>query len=121
MSKKDFTGGLNSLLGEQGDRKKRGRPTTSTKIATKASGEGTREGETRATFIVREETLEKIKALAYWDRLKFKDVVNNALDEYLSKHKIEPRPEEIRRKEQQKTQETADSSGRNTVVPLPKY
>ena len=51
MSKKNFTGGLNSLLGDN-DKPKRGRPKTSTKEITKSSQEGTKEKETRATFIV---------------------------------------------------------------------
>jgi hypothetical protein len=94
MSKKDFTGGINSLLGDQPEqpkgeipvaqdqgRPKRGRPVTQTKEITKSSQEGTKENETRATFIINEELLEKLKAIAYWDRLLIKDVVNTALNE----------------------------------------
>lgn len=69
MAKKDFTGGLNSLLGEQPDKPKRGRPKTQTKEITKSSQEGTKENETRATFIVKEDLLEKLKAVAYWERV----------------------------------------------------
>lgn len=86
MSKKDFTGGLNSLLGEQPDRPKRGRPVTQTKEITKSSQEGTKEKETRATFIVNEDLLEKLKAIAYWDRVLIKDVVNTALQEIVVKY-----------------------------------
>ena len=86
MSKKDFTGGLNSLLGEQPDSPKRGRPVTQTKEITKSSQEGTKEKETRATFIVNEDLLEKLKAIAYWDRALIKDVVNTALQEIVAKY-----------------------------------
>ena len=86
MSKKDFTGGLSSILGEQPQRPKRGRPTTSTREITKTSQEGTLPGETRATFIVREETLEKLKAVAYWDRLLIKEVFNNAIEEAVARY-----------------------------------
>ncbi len=86
MSKKDFTGGLNSLLGEQPDSPKRGRPVTQTKEITKSSQEGTKDNETRATFIVNEELLEKLKAIAYWDRVLIKDVVNTALQEIVVKY-----------------------------------
>mgnify|MGYP001158040521 FL=1 len=86
MSKKDFTGGLNSLLGEQPDRPKRGRPVTQTKEITKSSQEGTKDNETRATFIVNEDLLEKLKAIAYWDRVLIKDVVNTALQEIVVKY-----------------------------------
>jgi len=93
MSKKSFTGGLSSLLGETstGDKievtnKKVGRPKTSTKVISKSSQEGTKENETRATFIVREDLLEKLKAIAYWDRVLIKEVINPALEEAVSKY-----------------------------------
>lgn len=86
MSKKDFTGGLNSLLGDQPEKPKRGRPVTQTKEITKSSQEGTKDKETRATFIVNEDLLEKLKAIAYWDRVLIKDVVNTALQETVAKY-----------------------------------
>lgn len=87
MSKKNFTGGLNSLMGEQPEKTKRGRPVTQTKEITKSSQEGTKENETRATFIINEELLDKLKAIAYWDRILIKDVLNTALGEYITKYK----------------------------------
>ena len=89
MSKKDFTGGLNSLLGDQPEKPKRGRPVTQTKEITKSSQEGTKEKEIRATFIVNEELLEKLKAIAYWDRKLIKDVVNTALQDIVDKYEEE--------------------------------
>ena len=86
MSKKNFTGGLSSLLGDQPEKKKPGRPTTQTKEITKSSQEGTKEGEVRATFIVRDEPLDKLKAIAYWDRLLIKDVINTAFIEFIAKY-----------------------------------
>ena len=86
MSKKNFTGGLNSLLGDQPEKPKRGRPVTQTKEITKSSQEGTKEKETRATFIVNEDLLDKLKAIAYWDRVLIKDVVNTALQETVAKY-----------------------------------
>lgn len=38
---------------------------------------------TRATFIIDKELLSKLKKKAYWDRLKIKDVLNSALENYL--------------------------------------
>ncbi len=38
---------------------------------------------TRATFIIRKEQVAKIKATAYWERKKIKEVVDEALDSYL--------------------------------------
>jgi len=86
MSKKNFTGGLNSLLGDQPEKPKRGRPVTQTKEITKSSQEGTKEKETRATFIINEDLLDKLKAIAYWDRVLIKDVVNTALQETVAKY-----------------------------------
>jgi hypothetical protein len=86
MSKKNFTGGLNSLLGDQPEKPKRGRPVTQTKEITKSSQEGTKENETRATFIINEDLLDKLKAIAYWDRVLIKDVVNTALQETVAKY-----------------------------------
>jgi hypothetical protein len=86
MSKKNFTGGLNSLLGDQPEKPKRGRPVTQTKEITKSSQEGTKENETRATFIINEELLEKLKAIAYWDRVLIKDVINTTLQEGVAKY-----------------------------------
>jgi len=83
--KKNFKGGLDSLLGEQPEKPKRGRPVTQFKEITKSSQEGTKENETRATFIVDEEILDKIKAIAYWDRRQIKDVINLALSSYEKK------------------------------------
>ena len=86
MSKKNFTGGLNSLLGDQPEKPKKGRPVTQTKEITKSSQEGTKENETRATFIVNEELLEKLKAVAYWERRMIKEVIVSALEETVDKY-----------------------------------
>lgn len=92
MSKKNFTGGLNSLLGDQPDNPKRGRPVTQTKEITKSSQEGTKENETRATFIINEDLLEKLKAIAYWDRVLIKDVINTSLADTIAKYEKKKGP-----------------------------
>ena len=93
MSKKNFSGGLNSLLGESQNKPKVGRPITQTKVITKSSQQGTKESETRATFIVKEELLDKVKDIAYWDRKLIKDVINSALEDYIkAKGIIKPIP-----------------------------
>ena len=47
---------------------------------------GLKVGETRATFIVKEDALEKIKAIAYWDRQNIKDIVQIAIDAYIKEY-----------------------------------
>jgi len=60
-------------------------------VQTKTSYEGLREGWTRATFILREDYLEKIKSLAYWKRKNIKEVIDDVLGEYLKGKKIKSR------------------------------
>ena len=84
MSKKNFKGGLSSLLGNQEGKPKRGRPVTQHKVVTKESQRGTKENETRATLILNEELLEKLKAIAYWERSLIKEVVGTALGGYVA-------------------------------------
>lgn len=60
-------------------------------MQTKTSYDGLREGWTRATFILREDYLEKIKSLAYWKRKNIKEVMDDVLEEYLKGKKIKSR------------------------------
>jgi hypothetical protein len=90
-------GGLDMLIGSTTDanrdlnvketpdsaKPKRGRPKEIKRVVTKTSQSGLREGLTRATFIIREDTLDRLKDRAYQDRKKLKDLVTEALDYYL--------------------------------------
>ncbi len=49
----------------------------------KTSEKGLQDGWTRATFILRRNYLERLKASAYWERKKIKEVVDEALGLYL--------------------------------------
>jgi len=69
-----------------------GRPRTIKREITKSSQEGLPEGWTRATFLVRESVLDKLKAVAYWDRRTIKEVVDDALVAYLKDKKPKPLP-----------------------------
>lgn len=94
--KKNFTGGLNSLLGQspapQPEPRSEPTPEAHTPApvqespAVKSTQLGTRSGEARATFIVNEATHEKIKAIAYWERLQIKEVIDEALSSYVSQY-----------------------------------
>ena len=86
MAKKNFSGGLGSLLGDQPQKPKVGRPKTQKKKVTKTSEEGTLADETRATFIVNKSDLEKLKAIAYWDRMRIKDVMAQMLKDRIAKY-----------------------------------
>lgn len=60
----------------------------------KGTGAPDRDAWTRATFIVRRARLEKIKALAYWERQNLKQVLDLALESYLKGKVIKPIPGE---------------------------
>jgi len=82
MSKdKLFSDNLKPLISGYTDKTKKGRPTTSTA--------GLFAGETRATFIIEIELLEKVKALAYLTTELIKDTVGVALQEAIDKYEKE--------------------------------
>ena len=54
----------------------------------KTKQQGLHDGWTRATFILRQHHLEKIKELAYWERRTIKEVINEALESYLKEKRI---------------------------------
>jgi hypothetical protein len=58
-------------------------------IDTSTSSKGLPEGWTRATFIVRQDLVNKVKRAAYWDRRQIKDLVTEALDAYLADKKTD--------------------------------
>lgn len=65
--------------------KKKGRPPGKAKKHVSSVKQGTKFNETRATFIINESILEKIKAIAYYRRASIKEILNNALKDYLDK------------------------------------
>jgi hypothetical protein len=117
-----FKDNLGELLGGSAtaEKKGKGRPKgSSTRIASKASEEGCRESETRATFIINEDLLDKLKAVAYWERVKIKEAMEEALGEYLGRKNVKARPEKERRKEQEDAQRRIKTPG--AVARMPKY
>ena len=58
------------------------------RILTKSSQSGLPTGWTRATFIVSEALLDKVKDLAYTERREIKEVINEALETYTKGKKI---------------------------------
>jgi hypothetical protein len=60
------------------------------------TSKGLRPGWTRATFIVKEETVQQLKAVAYWDRKELKRVVEEAFSTYLDGKRVKSIPLEAR-------------------------
>jgi hypothetical protein len=54
----------------------------------KTTQRGLQDGWTRATFILRKQHLEELKALAYWSRRTIKEVMDEALGSYLKEKRI---------------------------------
>ena len=66
---------------------------TKTKLATiSTSQQGLLEGWTRATFIIKQQHCEKLKALSYWDRRTVKELIEEALTSYLKNKKVKAVP-----------------------------
>lgn len=76
MSKKSFKSGFDSLLGEEISTAERKKDTEKQKVR----------NEIRATFLVDEGHLEKIKAISYWDRKMIKNVLFDALEAYIKNY-----------------------------------
>ncbi len=57
----------------------------------KTSEKGLQDGWTRATFILRRDYLERLKASASWERKKIKEVIDEALKLYLGEKRQKPR------------------------------
>jgi hypothetical protein len=60
-------------------------------VLNKTSQKGLKDGWIRATFILRKDYLEELKALAYWERKKIKEVIDEVLRLYLRRKKTRAR------------------------------
>ncbi len=67
MTKKNFKTAFDSLL-EEGNKGK-----TTNKVS-----------EIRATFIVKSSHIEKLKAISYWERKMIKNIIDEALSNYIT-------------------------------------
>lgn len=54
---------------------------------------GLQQGWSRATFILKEDLIDKLKAVAYWERMTIKDVLQDALEEYFKDKNIQAIPQ----------------------------
>ena len=60
--------------------------TSKIEVVDNSSKEGTKKGETRATFIVNEEVLSKVKAIASSSSRMIKEVIGEALEDIVVKY-----------------------------------
>lgn len=81
MAKKSFSKGIDAIFGDSFNQEEIQSPK---KEFEKEELESSEKGiETRTTIVLEEDLMEKLKAVAFWERLKFKDVVKNAINLYL--------------------------------------
>ena len=50
------------------------------------SKKGLAEGKTRATYILNESNVEKIKDIAYWDRIGINELADSIFQDYIKKY-----------------------------------
>ncbi len=84
--------GKQEIGGKLITKSKAGRKRTNLREVSKTSQLGTQEGWTRATFIMREDCLEKLKSLAFWERRSIKDLMEEVFSSYLKGKTIKPIP-----------------------------
>lgn len=97
MAKKNITQGIDSLIRDIRPHEEPPRAARPTSDGKDGSRKGLKDGEIRATYILPEATVERIKDMAYWDRLDIKEAVATLLSAALEAHEkkngtIKPRP-----------------------------
>ena len=60
---------------------------------------GLQEDLIRATFIIKQDHLEKIKAFAYWERIQIKDVIEDMCNQFFENRKIRSIPQKQKERE----------------------
>lgn len=64
-----------------------------------AAKRGLQEDLIRATFIIKQDHLEKIKAFAYWERIQIKDVIEDMCNQFFENRKIRSIPQKQKERE----------------------
>ena len=101
MSKKTFTGGINTLLGGSGTKQEKPaqdepvKPPEVKQEPTKTAQEKKPKyyRQPRATFLIDTDRVETLKAIAYWERKKIKDLIDEALKTFIDSRN----PEDIQK------------------------
>ena len=102
MAKKDLSRGIKSTIGSiyenankfaeeelKSNKEAKERELWLTTDRTSSNKKGLKSDEIRVTTTVNEIFFNKIKAIAYWDRLQTKDIINQVLGDFLKKYESE--------------------------------
>ncbi len=85
MAKKDFSSGLDALLGGS-------KSSSSSKPSVNTKRKATKED---SGFGIKSEFMEKLEDMAYWDKRSIEDIVNEAVKFYLEfQVDLKPRPKD---------------------------
>jgi len=77
------------------DFKRKGKKMETVDEESKSSlSKGLSAGYTRVSLVMREDLVEKLRALAYWERTQMKDVIEELLEIYVASKDIKPIPKE---------------------------
>ena len=100
MTKKDFSDGFSKLLGDSKpkEKDKKEKQTPKKEPTPKDSPQEDINPEVRATYIVRQRTVEKLKDISYWERAMLKEIVQEALEYYIGAWEKQNGPVEPRKK-----------------------
>jgi hypothetical protein len=82
MAKKSFKSGLNALLGDTDTLVEDLEDSISEQKKHIAEEETNVPLETKATFVISIDQLEKLRAIAFWDRASIKEILSDALSKY---------------------------------------
>lgn len=83
------------------EKRPQGRPKTDHRVNLPSTKVGVPEGWTRQTYIIRDEMIEFLKEVSYWDRKQIKEVIDEALAAHQRRYK--ERLEELKKSDAKKT------------------
>lgn len=75
---------------ESPQKKKNGRPRKNDVVRESGSQQGLTEEYTRATFIMKVETLDALKDYAYTNRISIKDAITDIIDSFIKEYEANP-------------------------------
>lgn len=79
MSKNKFEGGFDSLMGDLSKRDNK-------EVVHKIEPVESFEKEIKATFLISDALVEKLRAIAYWERILIKDIVHTSFSNFVKEY-----------------------------------
>ena len=83
MTKKNFSSGFDKLLGSSPSNDKKEKEQKKKEVETVEEQKEAVDPEVRATYILKQSTVNKLKDIAYWERAMLKEIIQDALEGYV--------------------------------------